>query len=236
MNKNSHPSAKLLTVEDQLTLLKDSIDLRFTHKEDNEFAQLSKADLRGQFEINEKIQLAPSMLAIGLAGESMRLSTNEILPQHDYLKEQLKNKRSIRYICCMVIWMSLFTPFLNIGSGSDALLGHNLISALLGLFKHPSATNGQVIFVAIYPLLLILYASTLALFPNNLNFKKARMWLWSLSAGSGIFYFFAALTLFTAGGLGNQGLSTIGFGYYLSMVAIFAYHFLNQLIEPNTAN
>lgn len=218
MKKNVTPPPTQLTVEDQLALLKDSIDLRFVKKESNEFAPISQYNPTLQLEFGK---------------QSNALSQNKALLAHstqniEHLLEQIKTKRHIRYISCVVIWISLFTPFLNMGGANETVFGFNLISTIVEFIKQPAATLNWGIFVAIYPTMLLIYAAMLAFLPMRLNLDKTRMRLWSVTASSGILFFFAALILFAAESDINDAISTIGFGYYLSMAAIFAYHFLTQ--------
>lgn len=233
MNNNLSKPTYLLTIDDQLTLLKDSIDLRFNHKNNNEFASLGQGDPLKKFEFSDtKKREYPLFRPDAI---TFKNDTREL----DELLERIKTKRHIRYISCVVILFSLFTPFLNIMVGAgDTILGLSLVSTFVELAKQPSliTKSGSDLFVALYPALLVIYAGSLAFLPNGINKTKARTRFWSITAGSGIFFFFVALTLFTAESNLHNAISTIGYGYYLSMAAIFAYHFLTQFAEQSMVN
>ena len=220
--KNNLPDMTVsLTEEDQLALLKDSIDLRFTESADNEFSQFKKSNALKQFNHYKKNKYA-----------NIQPKVSDL--DAELLQEQKKTKQSLRYMCCVVICLSLFTPFLDLFPANSTVSGIDLIAMLVGLYDQPIANLGSIIFVTAYPLLLLIYASLIAFLPRKLHISKidkARARLWSLTATGGIFYFFAALILFSINENINSGISAIGFGYYLSMAAIFAYHFLTQFAE-----
>lgn len=213
-----------LTEEDQLALLKDSIDLRFTSTADNEFAQFRRSNALKQFQLYSKADL-----------NNVQLQASDL--DLELLLEQKKTKRSLRYMCCAVICLALFTPFLNLTGSEQIVSGLELITMLIGIYDQPIANFGSIIIVTAYPVLLLTYATLIAFFPGSIHFKKielARTRLWGLTATAGIVYFFAALIFYSLNDNINNGVSAVGFGYYLSMAAIFAYHFLTQFAERTT--
>ncbi|MFT5196562.1 MAG: hypothetical protein ACI85U_003598 [Candidatus Promineifilaceae bacterium] len=219
MNNNSSNIAnhRIFTEEDQLTLLKNSVDLRFTSSENNKIT----ADTSRQSEFYNK---KPKPITLKHIFKKLELEELQ-------LEEQKKVKRNIRYICCVTIWVSLFTPFLNLIGVDNSILGFSLIPCFLGLFSQSFTTSSWIIPVVAYPLILFVYAGFLAFAPAKLRSQQLSTRSWCLTTGSGILYFFAALILFAADNNIDNAISTIGFGYYLSMATIFAYYFLTQFAD-----
>ena len=213
-----------LTEEDQLALLKDSIDLRFTRAIDNEFAHFKKANALKQFKQypNKSYSMLPEV--------------NDL--DQDLLQEQQKTMRNLRYLCSAIICLALLAPFLNLADTGRSLSGVELISMVVGLYNRPVGNVSPILFVTAYPILLAIYAVLIAFLPKRLSAEKVekiRGRLWNLTAAGGILYFFTALILFSmvVDNIYN-GSSAIGSGYYLSMTAIFTYHFLSRFTERTT--
>ena len=230
MENNNHMterSAKLptsLSHEDQLELLKDSIDLRFSSPEINEFAPMKGANtpyMPRSYQSNKN--------------EHERLPIFAAEMTFNDAQEYDNFKRQLRYICSGVILLGLFTPFINIVSATETFTGIQLMAGLGQAFGLNLLPAALVIGVAIFPIMLCLYAAVIAINPIALVFNENLLnQLWSVTATSGILYFFAAFMFINLEGQTTQTITnTIGFGYYVTMITIFTYHFLTQWADQN---
>ncbi|MEM9775561.1 MAG: hypothetical protein AAF902_13350 [Chloroflexota bacterium] len=211
-----------LSHEDQLELLKDSIDLRFSSPEINEFAPLKGSDtpyVPRSFKSNKSGHERLPFFAADMAFSNMI--------EYDNFKRQL------RYVCSCVILLGLFTPFINIVSANETFSGVQLTAGLWQAFGLNLLPAIIVIGVAIFPVMLFLYAAAIAIVPRTIALDDNLLTkLWSITATSGILYFFAAFMFINLEGQTVYTLTnTIGFGYYVTMITIFTYHFLTQLAD-----
>lgn len=224
MTERSAKLSSSLSHEDQLELLKDSIDLRFTSPEINEFAPV-----QGETAPYIPRPYKPRPYKANRQ-DHKRLPIVTTLTTFSGVAEYVSFKRQLRYICTAIILIGVFTPFINIVSAAETFTGIELMSGLWEIFELNLLPAALVTGVAIFPIMLCLYSAAIIINPFALIFSKNFLkQLWSITATSGILYFFAAFMFITLEGQTTQTLTnTIGVGYYVTMITIFVYHFLAQ--------
>ncbi|MEM8859259.1 MAG: hypothetical protein AAGD96_13110 [Chloroflexota bacterium] len=222
MTERSIKLSSNLTQEDQLELLKDSIDLRFSSPEINEFSALQGEDT--PYKPRSARTSNPNTERLPIFAADMTFN---------HTQEYYAFKRQLRYICSGVILLALLSPYLTLLDGPHSLNGIQIMTGLLNVFTLTFSSAIWLIGVAIFPIMLCIYAGALAIMPKRIwQSQTALTKLWSITATSGILYFFAAFVFSTLETNGGQTFTnTIGIGYYIAMATIFAYHFLTQLAD-----
>ena len=204
-------SSSVLSEQDQLDLLKDSIELRFTNASINEFSSISKFD--------------PSRLNKFEPAQGQPENHFNQLAFADFNDKEVMHK-NIRQLCGISMLVSLFIPFVQISQPQESITGLDLIASLLGITLKQFSAESWAILMAIFPLTLTVYAGILITSPAHwAKLSKFLNVAWPITICTGILHFFVTHFVFL------ESSVIAGVGYYVAMVALISFYYLGQLAD-----